>query len=155
MTKLQKDSYFELITILNQMEEKYRSKIPPALFAFFEENSSKDSSFQLSFSLPLKDQISDYTNALLAMLTLNYWCETEEEKNQLLKTFAQNDIQYQEKLKDQYSIENIFQQKKQNTSITVSQESNEYLELIEKTPPPWYQKLWEKIIHFFTKKGLN
>ena len=152
MTKQQKDSYYELVAILDHMEEKYRAKIPPTLFSFFEENRTENSSFHLDFSSPLEDQISDETVALLAMLTLNYWCDTDEEKKQLLKMFSENDLIYQERLKNQYSIENVFQQKIEEIQSSTPIESKTSNEIIKVSPTPWYQKLWDKIIQFFKKR---
>ena len=46
------------------------------------------------------------------MLNLNYWCETEEEKQELIKHYTENERKYQEELRKKYNTDNIFQKKK-------------------------------------------
>ena len=79
-------AYKQLITILNNMEPEYKEKIPKKLMKLFEENSAEDYEFHLDLTRPLQEQeLNSKTLALLAMLNLNYWCETEEEKQELIK----------------------------------------------------------------------
>ena len=38
------------------------------------------------------------------MICLNYWCETEEQKNNFIKHLNENEIRYQEELKEKYNL---------------------------------------------------
>ena len=59
--------------------------------------------------MPLEEQqISEKTTALLAMLMLNYWCESPEQKQELTDMFNENERKYQEELQRKYDPNNIF-----------------------------------------------
>lgn len=45
---------------------------------------------------------------MIAVLDLNYWCKDEEEKLKLKKKFGENELKYQEELKEKYNVDNLF-----------------------------------------------
>lgn len=47
------------------------------------------------------------------MICLNYWCDTPEKKQIFLKVIKENEIKYQEKLRQKYNPNDIFKKKKQ------------------------------------------
>ena len=100
------------------METKYQEKIPKKLISFFERNSLKDYKFNIDLAVPLKEQkLKVKTLSLLAMLDLNYWCDTEEEKQNLIKKYSENEIKYQEDLRGRYNPDNIFKKRNQENKI--------------------------------------
>ena len=100
MKNEEKIAYKQVITILDNMEPEYKEKIPKKLVKLFEENSDENYEFHLDLTRPLKEQeLNSKTLALLAMLNLNYWCETEEEKQELIKHYTENERKYQEELR--------------------------------------------------------
>ena len=48
------------------------------------------------------------------MLNLNYWCENEIHKEELLRKYKENEIIYQEELRKKYDPNDIFRKKKQD-----------------------------------------
>ena len=44
---------------------------------------------------------------MIALLHLNYWCDTEEEKANLNQMLKQNDYKYQNKLKEKYNPDDM------------------------------------------------
>ena len=89
---------------------------------------------------------------LLAILNLNYWCDSEEEKQELLKIFSKNTeikIQEQKILEEKYNPDNIFKKGQQ-----VNQEyvfTNE-LAMTEYKEQNIIQKILGKIIRMFKRK---
>ena len=58
------------------------------------------------------------------MICLNYWCESEEQKHNFIKHLNENEIRYQEELREKYNPDNIFKNKKEeivveNTNLPV------------------------------------
>ena len=113
MTNERMEAYVEVIEILKFMDEKYVERIPQKLKSFFEKNRSKDYVFNLNPNKSLAEQnLKSKTLAILAMLNLNYWCENEEHKQELIKLYSENEKRYQEELREKYNPENIFKTRK-------------------------------------------
>lgn len=118
MKNEQRESYTEVLTILNYMETEYQEKIPKKLIDFFERNSAKDYKFDIDLAIPLKEQkLKAKTLSLLAMLNLNYWCKSDEEKQELIKHYSENEKRYQEELREKYNPDNIFKKRNQENQI--------------------------------------
>ena len=130
MKSEEKIAYKQLITILNNMEPEYKEKIPKKLMKLFEENSAEDYEFHLDLTRPLQEQeLNSKTLGILAMLNLNYWCETEEEKQELIKHYTENERKYQEELRKKYNTDNIFQ--KNNRENEQEETTEEQVALVE------------------------
>ena len=144
-------AYKQLITILNNMEPEYKEKIPKKLMKLFEENSAEDYEFHLDLTRPLQEQeLNSKTLALLAMLNLNYWCETEEEKQELIKHYTENERKYQEELRKKYNTDNIFQ--KNNSENKQEETTEEQVALVEHRESV-IRKLINKIKSIFHRSG--
>lgn len=119
----------ELLHYLKGIEQSDVNKIPNKLMDFFKENASKDYKCDFDYTKPLKElKLQDETKGLIAMLCLNYWCETEEQKQQFMAKLNENEKKYQEELREKYNPDNIFR-KEEQTSVeeagSLSQESKE------------------------------
>lgn len=102
-------AYAEILEILDYMEEEYVNKIPQKLMNVIKENASDTYERHLDANVPLEEQeISEKTTAILAMLMLNYWCESPEQKQELTDMFNENERKYQEELQRKYDPNNIF-----------------------------------------------
>ena len=118
ITMNKKKSYVEILEILKYMDEVYVDKIPKKLIEFFEENKEKNYSFKYNSAVELEKQnLNDNTLALLAMLNLNYWCESEEHKKELIAKYNDNEQKHQEELRKKYNLDNIFKRCNQEKSI--------------------------------------
>ena len=79
-------AYSEVYTILKMMNPQYLDKIPNKLQKAIIEEMDKNYQPKIVSNIPLKDQkLKPKTYTILAMLNLNYWCETQEHKEELLK----------------------------------------------------------------------
>ena len=151
MKSEEKIAYKQVITILDKMEPEYKEKIPKKLVKIFEENSAENYEFHLDLTRPLKEQeLNSKTLALLAMLNLNYWCETEEEKQELIKHYTENERKYQEKLRKKYNTDNIFQ--KNNRENKQEKTTEEQVALVEHKESV-IRKLINKIKSIFHRSG--
>ncbi len=118
MNNEQMESYTEVLTVLNYMETEYKEKIPKKLIDFFERNSAKGYKFNIDLSTPLKEQkLKAKTLSLLAMLNLNYWCENEEEKQELIKHYSENENKYQEELREKYNPDDFLKKSNQENKM--------------------------------------
>lgn len=145
--KMDGNVYAEVIEVLDNMNIEDRNKIPKNVYDFFREKSSKDYIKHLNKNVALcKQEISEDTKEILAILLINYWCKTENEKNDLLKLFRDNELKYQEELREKYNPYNIFKKHDQENVIEEKIENNtslvEYKESI-------FKKLINKIKNIF------
>lgn len=138
-------AYCEVDIILEQMEEKYVNKVPSKLRTFFKEQKRKDYFPEIRTDIPLEEQkLLRKTIAILAMLNLNYWCEDEKEKQELIDIYTENNRKKEEELREKYNPENLFKKKE----IVENIENNE---LIVYTEENILKKILKKIVNFFKK----
>ena len=105
-------AYAEVYKILSFMEVEYTEKVPKKLREIFKNEKLKDYNPNIDKNIPLNEQnLERKTYAILAMLDLNYWCDNEEEKQELLKAYSNNDKKRQEQLREKYNPDNIFKNK--------------------------------------------
>lgn len=127
-----KMAMMELLEYLKGIEQEDIDKIPKKLMNFFEENALKEYICKFDYNKPLKEmKLLDETRGLISMICLNYWCETEEQKQRYLERLNKNERKYQEELREKYNPDNIFQKNqvadeaiKENTELIEYQEQN-------------------------------
>lgn len=143
-------SYTEILTIINYMELKYKEKIPKKLVDFFERNKAKDYVFDIDFSKALKEQkFSEKTLPLLAMINLNYWCETPEEKQELIAIYKENDRKKNEKNVQELAAKALTEQVVTEESANV----NCYdMIVLEDEESNWFERVIYKIKQFFRRR---
>ena len=142
-------AYSEVLEILSYMEQKYIDMIPKKLLDLF--NAEKDKNYKININpkIPLTEQkLQRKTLALLAMLNLHYWCESEEEKQELLKLYAENDKKKEEELREKYNPDNLFKKKETNKSV----ENERNTALIEYKEENFFKKVLNKIMSLFRKR---
>ena len=143
-------AYSEVCTILNMLEGEYRERVPRKIIDFFEEERDKEYNPIIDVNIPLEKQnLRRKTIVLLAILNLNYWCDSEEEKQEILDSFAKNEElkRLKEKeLTENYNINNLFN-KIENT------ENKTEVSLIEYKEQNFIQKIISKIKSLFRRKN--
>ena len=104
-------AYSEICEILNLMEKEYVNKVPKKIKVFFKNERNNEYKCKIDINIPLENQnLQKETLTILAILYLNYWCENEEERQELIKYFNDIDKQNQEK----YNVNNIFKKRHNN-----------------------------------------
>lgn len=148
----------EMLELLSYMEEQATQKIPKKLMNIFETHASTTYEKHINPAIPIENQaISDETAGLLVLLSINYWHETEAQKQELLDILKQNDIKKEEELRQKYSYDKIFN----NTSENESTQSFDYNKTnktnnisnlpVDYSSFPWYKKVFTKIKTFIYK----
>lgn len=135
-------AYAEVDKILSLMEIKYIEKIPIKLINFFKKEKLKGYEPNINENIPLDQQnLQKKTLAILAMINLNYWCETEEEKNELIKIYKENDKKKETELKEKYNTDNLFKNRKKVEDCSTTNE----VSLIEHGKQSFASRIFNKI----------
>lgn len=147
MEKERKEAYVEVLEILKNMDKTQVSKVPLELREFFERNASKEYEFHIDKNSSLKEyKLKESTINILAMLNVNYWCEKEEHKKELLKKYHENDLIREKELREKYSTDNLFKRDNKNSYV---QERNEiFIMPIAYEKDKWYKQIYINILKF-------
>ena len=114
----------EVIYYLKGIKQEDINKIPKKLMQYLNENASKEHICNFDYNKPLKElDILDEARGIIGMICYNYWCVTEQQKEQYLKKLSMNEQQYQEILHEKYNPDNIFinKQKQQKKSSNTTE----------------------------------
>ena len=139
-------SYSEVYEILNLMDSTYFDKIQDKVKDLINNERDKEFKTNIAIDIPLEKQgLQRDTLTLLTILYLNYWCESEQEKKELIELFNNVDKINAEK----YSYENLFNNNKKSNIQENLTENNiamvEYKESIIK-------RILNKIRKLFSRK---
>ena len=116
--------YSEVNSFLELLDTENYNKIPKKLRNYFKREMDKNYIPKIDPKIPIKNQnFKRKTIAIISGLNLQYWC-SEEKRKKLLKIYSDNEIKYQEKLRKQYTYDNLFKNK------TLSKSSNETIDII-------------------------
>ena len=144
-------AYVEILEILSYMEQKYVDMIPKKLLNLFYEEKDKDYKIDINPNVSLAEQnLQRKTLVLLAMLNLNYWCEDETEKQEMLKMYADNDKKIEEEMRERYNPDNLFRKKEK---VFEEENNEENMQLIEYKEQNIFKKIINKIMKFFRKNN--
>lgn len=144
MDKRYSDVYTEAYEIINHMEQKEINKIPKNVIDFIRENKNDNYEFKIDEDKNLEEQnLKRDTLVLMALISLNYWCENDEEKEELLRKYSENDKKRERELREKFNPDNLFMKKTGNAFIG---EKNSNLPIEVKKP-----KFFERIINFFKR----
>lgn len=138
----------EVNEILENMEDKYTSKIPSEFIKLIIENCDWDYDFTYDTSKSLEEQnILEETKAILAIIYMKCFAG-EEEKSELIAIMKKNDIEAENEKRSKYNPDEIFK----NDSITTIDELKESTNMIPiSNKNKWYMNILQKIKNFFKK----
>jgi len=123
----------EVLHYLKGIRQVDIEKLPKKFLNFLKENASKDYICDFDYTKPLKElNLLDETKGILGLICLSYWCETEEEKNKFNKRLNENEIKYQEELREKYNPDNIFKNHTKTAYKRVT-ENNMLIEIKKET----------------------
>lgn len=145
-------AYSEVYEILNLLEVEYIEKVPEKVRNFFEEERLKEYKPQIKVDTPLTEQnLQRETIVLLAILNLNYWCDSEDEKQEFLNELAENEKEKKE-LEERYNPDNLFKNKKYDNIKNIEDKNKENVSLVEYKQQNLFKRILEKIASFFKRK---
>ena len=132
-------AYAEVDEILSFMEDVYIDKIPKKLRELFKNERLEDYKPNINPKIPLDEQkLQKKTFSILAMLNLNYWCEDEKEKQDLIEKYNPD------KLFKKKETEQKIEEPKKNTAENTA--------LVEYKEEKFFKKLIKKIMNFFKRR---
>ena len=111
------DIFSEVYEYLKIIEKEYYNKLPRKIIDFFEINRNNQYTPKYDAKLPIKEQIHNKkTLVIIALLDLNYWCDSESEKQEIREKIKNNESEYQKCLNEKYNIEDAFKNRKKQES---------------------------------------
>ncbi len=141
-------AYCEILEILKYLPINQINKIPKEIINFFKENKDKNYSFTFNPKEDLnKQNISRETNVIIVSLYKDYFA-TEIQKEKINKILINNEIDYQNELREKYNPKNLFEDKKVNKNTEQKLESNLTVINSKKT---LFEKILDKIKVFLKK----
>lgn len=136
-------AYSEIDTFIELLDEYSKNKIPQKLRKVFKMEKDKEYKKNINPNIPIKEQnLKKETLALIAMLNLQYWCEDENEKQRLKAIYAENEIKYQDELREKYNPDNLFKNKQKEIK-----EKIEEIAMIEYKEDSLFTKIKEFILN--------
>ena len=122
----------ETLHYLKGIKQSDIDKIPNKFMDFLRNNESPNYKCNFDYTKPLSElELMDETKGLIAMICLNYWCETETQKNNFKKHISENETKYQEELRKKYNPNDIFKYKTEKDNINNTTNSNLPIEVKE------------------------
>ena len=141
-------AYSEIYEILNLMEDEDKERVPQEVRDFFEEQRMKEYKPKIRTDIPLTEQnLKRETVVLLTILVINYWCDSEEEKQSFIDELEKN-----EKIKmelQEYNPNNLFKnRRKTKEDVVIEQVENvemiQYKENLFTKLKKWFEKMFNK-----------
>lgn len=138
-----RNAYKEVLEIIKYLPQKDFNKIPKEKIEYFKINQNINHEFNFDISIPLENQnISRETNAIILNLFNDYFI-SDNQKEKLINILKSNEIKYQEKQKEKYNPDNIF-----NNSELINDEEQDS----KKLPVSINKKgIFAKIIEYLKK----
>ena len=141
-------AYSEVYEVLNLMEDEDKERVPQEVRNFFEEQRMKEYKPKIRTDMPLTEQnLRRETLVLLTILIINYWCDSEEEKQSFIDELEKN-----EKIKmelQEYNPDNLFKnRRKTKEDVVIEQVKNvemiQYKENLFTKLKKWFEKMFNK-----------
>lgn len=96
---------------------------------------------QYGSSIALEHQnVKKETISMIALFHLNYWCNSQDEKNKLKELFASNEIKYQTELREKYNPYNLFKNRQKPVQ-------NDYVEESTMAMVEYKESIFRRIIN--------
>lgn len=144
-------AYSEVLTILEHMEPEYESRIPKKLIDYFRENREPNYILDLDLSIPLyNNKLNENTKTVLAMLLINFWSNSPEEKQELINLYFENEQNYQAELSKKYDPDMMFSQNSKKEKIIIEDVPLEN-SLSSSNTTKWYEKIINILKKIFKK----
>lgn len=145
------EMYSEVYSILNLLGNNYIAKLPKSLFKMIEEEKSSTYTPQYSEDKSLNEQnIKRESLSMIALFHLNYWCNSNEEKEQLKQLFKNNEEKHQAEIREKYNPDNLFKNRKQENTMESQPFIND-VAIVKYKEKNFLQKIFDKIKYLFKK----
>lgn len=134
-----KQALSEVWEILSYSEKIIIEKIPEEFMNFIIENKDNEYKSQIDFwSENWEDSLKSETQAIIDLIYRDYICSPEKRKK-LIAEEIQEEIQREEKIRQDYKYDDMFKNKKTN----ILNEINNDTDLTQREKQTWYKKILE------------
>lgn len=121
-----KEMYSEVYSVLNLLGEKYIKKLPISLINMIKDERKKEYNPKYDLKANLAEQnIRRESLSMIALLHLNYWCESEEEKDSLKELFKNNEEIHQAEIRENYNPDNLFKNRIKEEKKLIKEEKEQ------------------------------
>lgn len=142
------NSLYQINEIIKYMTPNLKARIPKKFISYFENNKSKDYNWKIDEAIPLEKQnLLPTTKEILTVLYKDYICD-DIERVELEKTLSNNEIKYQEELREKYNPDNIFKNKTKEVVDTIAENESTSVVAYKES---LFSKIISKIKLFFHK----
>ena len=139
-------AYAEVDAILELLEDELVNRIPEKVREFFKDEKNKEYKPTIRSDIGLDEQdLKAETISILTLLQLNYLCDSEEEKQEILNELQENDRLKEDELREKYNPDNIFKNRN-NTH-----ENKQNVARVEYKEPSIIKKILDKIRKIFKR----
>ena len=146
-----RQAYTEIDNFIELLDEYNRNKVPKKLREYFKKEKDNTYTKTINPNIPIKKQsLKEETLALIAMLNLQYWCEDENEKEKLKNIYNENEIRYQEELKEKYNPDNLFKNK---IKTNVEGIEHEQTDMVQYRKENIFSKIKRLLLKFLNKNN--
>lgn len=138
-------AFSEVYEILHFLDKELIEKIPLSVRKLIEEERDKGYKVTLDPKVSLEEQdLLVETYNVLGVLKLKYWCKNEFEKQKMMEIANENELKYDEFIRETYNPDNIFNKRQDN----IIKEENNQTQLIE-YKEAFFKRILKKIRLFF------
>lgn len=115
------NSLYQISEILKYLAPNLKTRIPKKFISYFENNKSKDYKWSIDKSVPLEKQdLLPTTKEILTVLYKDYMCN-DIERIELEKTLNENEVNYQNELREKYNPDNLFKNKQKEVKNVITE----------------------------------
>ena len=137
----------ETYCLLKHFPKAYIEKIPPKILELINHFSDSKYYIDIDTEKTLDEQnISEETKNMLIVFKYNYW-STEGEKQMIYDKLDENEMKYQQELREKFNYENIFKNK--STQVNVAEKNVAMIEYKE----PIFKSILNRIKSIFKRLG--
>lgn len=145
MNTQEKIVYTEVYNILELLGKEYINRLPKSLYAMIEKNSKNIRNLKYKSLKDInKDNVLKKSIAMIALFHTNYWCDSEEEKEELKQIFSNNFINNEKEKREKFNPDDIFKKR-------LNEKEEKKTEIIEYKEPSIWRKIFDKI-NYVVKK---
>ena len=143
-------AYSEILEILKYIPIEDYNRIPKEKIEIFETYANKEYTFEYDPSKTLKEQnVSNITKEIIILLFRDYWA-TEVQRNKIIAKQNYDRIKLEEKKKEKYNSDKIFNKTTRNMNIEDNKNKDE-VALVKINDIKWYNRIWKLVKSFFSK----
>ena len=114
----------EVLDILDNTNKSDVEKIPQSFIKFLVEIAPLDYKVNLDHSKPIEEmELKEKTKELLGYIYINWW-SSEKEKEEYKQKIRKIEQEKQEKIREKYNPNNMFENRRENKHIADMQEEN-------------------------------